>query len=98
MEAGKLYSCEDYFLLLYPDKETAAEASRTLPPSAFRTSWGAAGAVALLSQRFGKHVSYTEKNIPLLILNREEKYIEVLAEDRKGWIINEALLNIKEIG
>ena len=47
-------------------------------------------------KRFGKPVSYTEKNIPLLVLQNKEEYVEVLVEDKKGWIICEDWL-IKEI-
>lgn len=35
----------------------------------------------------GMPVFFIEKNIPLLVLNSKEKYIEVLAGERKGWII-----------
>lgn len=78
--------------MLYPDKETADEEQIVTPRTNVMVS------VAFCAQRFGKHVSYTEKNISLLILNNEEKYTEVLAGDRKGWIINEDWLNLKEIG
>lgn len=90
--------------MLYPDKETAddtqaEDAFGTVSGTnaAFRTSWGAMGAVAFCSQRFGKHVSYIEKNMPFLVLSFKGKgtYVEVLAGDRKGWIVNEDFL--KEI-
>jgi len=42
-------------------------------------------------------LSYTEKNNPLLVLNNEGKYIQVLAGDRKGWIVFKDRLNLKEI-
>ena len=105
MEAGKLYLCEEYFLLLYPDPETAAEAARSAVTTAPRRATAAAAAEAATatvatdywSNRFGKPVLYAKKNIPLLILNNREKYVEVLAGDRKGWIIFNDYLNIKEI-
>jgi hypothetical protein len=91
METGKLYICEEYFLLLYPDPETATAAGS----SDVRAD--AADAADYWSNRFGKPVLYAKKNIPLLILNNREKYVEVLAGDRKGWIIFNDYLNIKEI-
>jgi len=93
MEAGKLYLCEKYFLLLYPDQETASGRSAT----AFEGLGTAVGAATYWTRKLGKSVSYTDKNIPLLSLNNKEKYVEVLAGDRKGWIIVEDWLGIKEI-
>lgn len=92
LEVGKLYICQEYFLMLYPDQEAAAAAAAPAPMLVLLL-----GAAAYWSKRFGKPVSYAEKNIPLLILNNKEKYVEVLAGDRKGWIICEDWLNIKEI-
>ena len=90
LKVGKLYSCSKY-LLLYPDKETAA-VRRSLRPSCPYTS-----AAAYWSRKLGKPVSYCDHLTPLLVLSVKEKYIEVLAEDKVGWIINEDWLNIKEI-
>jgi len=105
LEIGKLYRCEEYYLILFPDQKAAAGdpapcAASGHPPEA--------GAVAAYwSKRLGKPVGYTEKNVPFLVLSREEAplplrsreeaYIEVLAGDRKGWIILGDWLNLKEI-
>ena len=106
LKIGKLYICEEFFLLLYPDQETAAAAvpiSAVAGPSLFRrrTALTAAAVVAAdatyWTKKLGKSVSYTDKNTPLLSLNNKEKYVEVLAGDRKGWIIVEDWLGIKEI-
>ena len=86
LEVGKLYSCSEYFLLLYPDKETAAAAARA-----------AATAAAYWSKKFDEPVSYCNPLAPLLVLSVNEKYVEVLAGDKKGWIINMDWLNIQEI-
>ena len=92
LEVGKLYSCSGYFLLLYLDKETAsagtAAAESTEPHLAVVAYW---------SKRLKKPVSYSEPKTPLLVLSVDKKYVEVLAGDRKGWIINEGWLEIKEI-
>jgi hypothetical protein len=93
LEVGKLYSCSEYFIMLYPDKETA------------RTSFGAAerdlryadADAAYWTRELGKPVSYCNPQTPLLVLSVKEKYIEVLVEDKVGWIINEDWLNIQEI-
>ena len=91
MEAGKLYICEEYFLMLYPDPETAAAVGAT----AFTDA--PAGTADYWSNQFGKPVLYAKKNIPLLVLNNKEEYVEVLAGDRKGWIVIEDWLELKEI-
>lgn len=83
--------------MLYPDKETVTAAADDFGALAAASEASAPANAAYWSKRFGKHVGYTEKNILLLVLNREEKYIEVLAEDKKGWIINAKWLKIKEI-
>lgn len=93
IEVGKLYSCSEYFLMLYPDKDTAvvgrgAAAAATAAAVAVAAYW---------TRELGKPVSYCYPLTPLLVLSVKEKYIEVLAEDKVGWIINEDWLNIKEI-
>ena len=92
LEVGKLYVCEEFFLLLYPDQEAAATAATAVAAAA-----AAVAAAAYWSNRFGKPVLYAEKNIPLLVLNSKEKFYEVLAGDRKGWIIYQDWLELKEI-
>jgi hypothetical protein len=98
IEVGKLYSCSVYFLSLFPDKETAA-AVATATPAATATATATATHAAYWSRKLGKPVIYADKNIPLLVLNTEGEgeYVEVLAGDRKGWIIFNDYLNIKEI-
>lgn len=91
-EVGNLYSCSEYFLLLYPDKDTAAAVGTDAA-----TSSPDGGAAAYWSKKFGKSVSYCNPKTPLLVLAVEEKYVEVLAGDKKGWIINMDWLNIQEI-
>lgn len=93
LQVGKLYSCFEYFLLLFPDKETAGS------PPRFAVDRPEPAAVEAFhwTRKLGKPVYYTEKKVPLLVLSVKEKYIEVLAGDRKGWIIVEDWLGIKEI-
>ena len=93
-KVGKLYICEQYFLLLYPDQEAAAAAAAD--GDGFTSCGGGVGA-AYLTRKLEKPVYYTEKKVPLLVLNNKKEYIEVLAGDKKGWIIFDDYLNIKEI-
>jgi len=93
LEVGKLYSCSEYFLMLYPDKDTASSAAGMNATATAATT----SAAAYWSKKFGKSVSYCNPQTPLLVLSVKEKYIEVLAGDKKGWIINEDWLEIKEL-
>jgi hypothetical protein len=100
LEVGKLYSCSGYFLLLYPDKEAAAAAAAAAATTAATTATTAASPAAYASawsRKLGKPVIFCNPETPLLVLSVDKKYVEVLAGDRKGWIINEDWLNIGEI-
>ena len=93
LEVGKLYRCSEYFLLLFPDKDTV----RTSFGAAERDLRYAALDAAYWTRALGKPVSYCYPKTPLLVLSVDKKYVEVLAGDRKGWIINEDWLELKEI-
>lgn len=103
LEVGKLYTCEKFHLLLYPDPDIAAVAAGSGggPAPAAPNGGNPATYATFWSNRLGKPVFYLEKNIPLLILKAEvkaeEKFYEVLAGDRKGWIIYRDWLPLKEI-
>lgn len=105
LKVGKLYSCSKYFLLLYPDRKTvargldvaaalAAEATATTDAA---TSADAGATAAYWTKKLQKPVSFCNPETPLLILSADKEYVEVLAEDKKGWIINEDWVDIKEI-
>ena len=101
-KVGKLYICEEFFLLLYPDQEAcavldAARATAVLHHVAEVAEASAAAHATYWTKKLGKSVLYAKKNIPILVLNSKEKFQEVLAGDRKGWIIVEDWLGIKEI-
>jgi hypothetical protein len=91
LEVGKLYSCSEYFLILFPDKETAAAAAAERPAAAVRVH------AAYWTRKLGKPVSYCNPETPLLVLNAYNHYAEVLAGDKVGWIIYQDWLNIGEI-
>jgi hypothetical protein len=99
LEVGKLYSCEEYFLIFYPDKDTVADAFAMAadPADLGRGARAAARVAHYWTRRFGKPVSSLPKRIPLLVLNTEKNFVEVLGGERKGWIIYNDWLNIKEI-
>jgi hypothetical protein len=96
IEVGKLYSCSEYFLLLFPDKETAA---RTTAAGICRTGVLAAAArtAAYWSEMIDKPVSYCNPQTPLLVLSVKEQYIEVLAGEQRCWAICQGWLNMQEI-
>ena len=94
LEVGKLYSCSEYFLLLFPDKDTARTSCK---PAAERDLRYADADAAYWTRELGKPVSYCNPQTPLLVLSVNEKYVEVLAEDKRGWIIYRDWLEIKEI-
>jgi hypothetical protein len=93
IEVGKLYICSKYFLLLFPDKDSAADAAAAAGTAAAPD----APAAAYWTRELGKPVSYCNPKTPLLVLAVEEKYVEVLAGDKRGWIINMDWLEIKDI-
>ncbi len=92
-ELGKLYSCSKYFLLLYPDRETAA----AVPYASAHVAAAATTVAAYWTKKLQKPVIYCNPETPLLILSADKEYVEVLAEDKRGWIINEDWLELKEI-
>jgi len=85
-EVGKLYSCSEHFLMLYPDKETASAGA------AFATSSTRAAAIALYWSEFDKPVFYCNPETPLLVLSADKKYVEVLNGDKRGWFVNDGRL------
>ena len=93
LKIGKLYSCKDYFLLLYPDMETAIGPVAVTAAAADLV----AEVAAYWSRELGKPVSYCNPETPLLFLNTDNEYAEVLAGDKRGWIVNGDGLKIKEI-
>lgn len=98
LEVDKLYLCEDWYLFLYPDQKTALilSAEVAAPHNAGRLD--ANTCVAYYSKKYGKSLSFIDKTVVFLVMNNmENKYYEVLAGDKKGWIIYKDRLNIKEV-
>ena len=97
LEVGKLYRCSEYFLLLFPDKETAARTTAAGVLAVGVPAAAAARTAAYWTRELGKPVSYCNPETPLLVLSVKEQYIEVLAGDQRCWAICQDWLNIKEI-
>ena len=96
LEVGKLYSCSEYFLLLFPDKETAASELAATAAILAATS-ASATAAGHWTRKLEKPVSVCDPKTPFLVLNTSDEYVEVLAGDQRGWAICQDWLNIKEI-
>jgi len=96
LEVGKLYTCKQYFLMLYPDQETAVDGGAAWAAAARRTA-DAAAMTAYWSKQLGKPVTYCDPETPLLVLNTNNEYVEVLAGDKRVWIVNVDWLEIEEI-
>ena len=94
IEVGKRYSCSEYFLMFYPDKDTADAYHGVCAADAAQA---AVAVAAYWTRELGKPVSYCNPKTPLLVLSVDKKYVEVLAGDRKGWIINEDWFELKKI-
>jgi hypothetical protein len=93
LEVGKLYSCSEYYLLLYPDNETAWASQACGYEAAFLANRFASD----LSRRLGKAITYCDPETPLLVLNVVDEYIEVLAGEQKMWIIDREWAHIRSI-
>ena len=100
LKVGKLYSCSEYNLLLYPDKAAARQAEAvafSCSSAVALAPGGAAVDAGYWSTKLDKPVSYCNPLTPLLVLNADNRYAEVLVGDKVVWIINEDWLELKEI-
>ena len=99
MEVGKLYSVSQYFWLLYPSKDIAADvAERERPNDAVEAGRTGRGAVEVLkvavvraatywSRRFSCNVSYISPSSIFMLLEENGEYCKVLTtEGMVGWI------------
>lgn len=94
LEVGKLYSCEEYYILIYPDKAAAMMLRSTVP---FSTAAASSSYCEHWSNRLGKPVNYAARGVCFLVLNVEESYYEILAGDCKGWVNNMDWLRLKNV-
>jgi hypothetical protein len=89
---GKFYICEDFYLFLFPDRRSAVYT----PLAAVLTETKAATHAHMQSKELGRHLSYCDPNTIFLVLRHVNNVYEVLAGDKKGWIINRYWLGLKE--
>lgn len=77
--------------MLFPDEELAIE-------NMF-SALGGQNAAAALTMRYRRSVKYLTENIPLLILRMGEdpRLIEVLAGDKKGWMIRRPTMIFRRV-
>lgn len=96
LEIGKLYVCKEYFLFIYPDADAISAIEqllidRVVIAGSLSQTYGRAHTSAFagnLSICLNRQVSFCEPGTVFLAINQERDCIEILAEDKKGWISN----------
>lgn len=82
MKVGMLVKTSDWrYITLYPDEETANEIMyANLTDPARKVAW---------AQKHGVQIHNLTEDVPLLVLRMGEdpRFVEVLAGDKKGWMI-----------
>lgn len=101
---NKLYRCADHYLILYPNQDIANSSGYYFREKAVAHPYsGLADDYCFsLSRRYQVPVTYALKNVPILVLNagvntRGDHLYEILAGDRKGWMIYRPWLYIKPL-
>jgi len=92
-EVGDIFSHSD-FLMLFPEKKTAIQASHQGMELALESEFDANFAKNICffwNQKLGAEISFIPINTPFIVLNNEREYMEVLAEHRRGWIVKNPL-------
>ena len=86
MIIGKLYQIKKYYWLVYPSKETAAEAPASAGPHPDATGAAAARA-AYWSKELNCNVTYIPENNIFCLLEQDEKFMKVLSSNGElGWM------------
>ncbi len=102
---GKLYRCPEYFLMIYPTKETArvsahqaevvgSEKPVSLGKRAEREVvryWARSWSIAL-----DRQIYYSEPNEVFMFLKKDGIYLNVLFGEKVGWIVYGDWLNVAE--
>ena len=92
MKVGMLVKTSDWrSIMLFPDEELAIE-------NMFSALGGQNTATAL-TMRYRRPVEYLTEDIPLLVLNigEDPRLIEVLAGDKKGWMIRRPTMIFRRV-
>lgn len=99
MEVGKLYTCEEYHLMLYPGEDAINEFiahSASKPEDIAAHSFVA----SRLEHKTGRPFAFTQPSDPLLVVGSSlwcGMFFEVLAGGRRGWIVERDWFNLREI-
>lgn len=93
MKVGMLVKTGQWkYVMLYPDEETAISVMYSFPMGhVMANSW---------ARKFNIEIHSLTKNVPLLILRMgvvDDRLMEVLAGDRKGWMIRYPNMEFQEI-
>jgi hypothetical protein len=102
LEVGKLYKSEEFYLFLYPDQAAAYtvwfDSITHNPPSSITEHHEfALKRVSYWSKELSKTINFISARTPFLVLSMDRVLIEVLVENKKGWIFGNSLLKIKEV-
>jgi len=110
LNIGKLYSCSECFLVLYPDKETAVAIITRLQGTQQARGSRIGGVedteagrrrrnffVNWWKKELGKHFRFCDPRTPFLVLSAEDDIVEILLGDKRHWIINEDWIEFEEI-
>jgi len=96
LKPGKLYKCPEHYLFVYPTKEKAVRASGGTRKAATSLRL-VASAAALLSQSLNYKVSFSEPNDIFMVIEKEDKFANVLFGDKQGWIKVDRRITIEKL-
>ena len=84
MKIGKLYQINKSFWYLYPTKDIAADAGKTVPPATHHAPQ--ADTATYLSKRYNCNI--TTENSIFCLIEKDEKYLKVITSNGEiGWMI-----------
>jgi hypothetical protein len=88
-EVGKLYKSTDIYILCFPDEASISRATSLKNQSIgfVRSEKNAIETSRYWSYFFRAQVSFISPDEPFLILREDDRFIEILRGDKKGWIL-----------
>lgn len=99
---NNVYSCKDYNVILYPDRETAARSTdiklnNALSYARVGVEYNAVVWAEFWSRRLEKPIDFCCSGGFFVALQTADKYVPVLTENKIRWVISEKWLSLKEI-
>jgi hypothetical protein len=97
LEAGKLYKCSKYCLLIFPSKNKARAASTTkagVQCTTAETAMEASSWGYYWSEQLNCRIYYSDPKEIFMFLKQEKEFLNVLFGDIQGWVVNETWLEI----